>query len=227
MKTLLLATAMALPIMMLAQKREVDTGSFTEVSYGISGTLYLEQGSEDKVVVDAPDDVFDDIEIENRGGRLTIRNKRNSWGWRGGRSSIRIYVTMREIEAIGASGSGAVVGENVFKTDDLELSCSGSGSMDLEIESDDLEIKVSGSGSIQLQGNGSAAEARISGSGRIKARDLEVKVLEASISGSGSIYMTVTEEIEGRISGSGSIYYGGDPDRVQSNSSGSGKVRRL
>ena len=62
-----------------AQEREIDTGSFTELSYGISGTLYLKQGSEDKVIVDAPDDVFDDIEIENRNGRLTIRNRRNSW----------------------------------------------------------------------------------------------------------------------------------------------------
>ena len=90
-----------------------------------------------------------------------------------------------------------------------------------------MDIILSGSGSIELEGSGAEVYARISGSGKIRADDLKVEVLEASISGSGSIYMTVAEEIDASISGSGNVYYDGDPDRVHSNSSGSGKVRRM
>ena len=134
---------------------------------------------------------------------------------------------MREIERIGASGSGDVQGENVFRTDDIELAVSGSGNIEVKLDSDDVDIRISGSGNIEVEGRGNDASARISGSGRVRARDLKVRTLEASISGSGSIYMSVSDEIEGRISGSGNIYYDGNPDRVHSNSSGSGKLRRL
>ncbi|MEM9329525.1 MAG: head GIN domain-containing protein [Bacteroidota bacterium] len=227
MKNLLFLTALIAACAAPAQEREVNVGAFTELSHGIGGSLYLKQGAEDKVVVEAPRDIFDEIEFENKGGRLMIRNRRNNWNWRGGRSSIKIYVTMREIEYLGSSGSGSIESDGLLRTDDLDLRCSGSGNMVLRIDSDDLDIRISGSGNIELEGSGTYAQTRISGSGRIRARDLEVKTLEASISGSGSIYMTVQEEIEGRISGSGSIYYDGDPDRVHSNSSGSGKLRRL
>jgi len=99
--------------------------------------------------------------------------------------------------------------------------------MDLDIDSDDLETKISGSGSIVLAGDANDASARISGSGKVKAEGLSVKTFEARISGSGSCYITVEEEIEASISGSGSVYYAGDPNRVISNSSGSGKVRKM
>ena len=99
--------------------------------------------------------------------------------------------------------------------------------MELELASDDMEMRISGSGSIRLGGNAEEAEARISGSGKVKAEDLTVKVFSARISGSGSCYITATDEIEASISGSGSVYYAGDPDRVISNSSGSGKVRKM
>ncbi|MEQ9006965.1 MAG: head GIN domain-containing protein, partial [Ekhidna sp.] len=150
-----------------------------------------------------------------------------SWGngWR--RSEVTIYVTMKEIEGLSVSGSGNIESKGKLQTEDVRLSVSGSGDIDLEMESDELDIRISGSGSISLNGNAEEAEAKISGSGRVKAEDLKVQVFEASISGSGSCYITATEEVNARISGSGSVYYSGDPKRVISNSSGSGKVRKM
>ncbi len=211
-----------------AQKREVRVSDFNEVSFGIPGRLYITQGNTNSVEIDCSDDAYDRIEIEERGDKLVIRNRDRGWNWRGWRgSNIDVYVTMKDIEGITVSGSGNVVGENVFRTDDLYLSVSGSGDMDIEADAKDMEMRVSGSGSISMAGSGDDLEVKISGSGRVKAEDLEVRSLDASISGSGSIYITAEEEIYARISGSGSVYYKGDPDRVQSNSSGSGKIRRL
>lgn len=228
MRSLIFTTAFLVTTGLVAQKKEINVGDFSELTFGTAGVVYLSQGSETKVVVDADEDILDKIVFDQRGDRLVIKNRDNR-GWNRGfrRSELTIYVTMRDIEAITLSGSGPILGETRLKTEDLEVKLSGSGSMELEVDSEDLEIIISGSGSIEMEGSGRDVYARISGSGKIRADDLEVANLDASISGSGSIYMSVQDEIESSISGSGNIYYRGNPDRINSRASGSGKVRRM
>lgn len=224
--TLLLSITITLPA--FSQKRTVDVGSFSELSLGISGTVYLRQRNDEKVEIECDDDIFEEIEFEMRGDKLVIK-KDGNWNWGSGwrRSEVDIYVTMRSIEALSVSGSGLIESDEKLETEDLELSVSGSGNMELDLASDELDLRISGSGSIRLNGTAEEAEAKISGSGRIKAEDLTVKVFAARISGSGSCYITATDEIDASISGSGSVYYAGDPKRINSNSSGSGKVKRM
>lgn len=224
--TLLLTASLIVPS--FGQKRTVDVGNFSELSLGIAANLYLKQGADTKVEVECDDDIFDEIEFEVKGDRLVIK-KDGNWNWGGGwrKSEVTVYVTMNEIEELSVSGSGNIEGEGRLRTEDVQLSVSGSGDMDLEMESDELEMRISGSGSIRLNGSAEEAEARISGSGRVKAEDMTVRTFQARISGSGSCYITATDEIEANISGSGSVYYAGDPKRVISNSSGSGKVKRM
>ena len=229
MKTLITAVFLSFIISTHAQKRDINVGSFSELSLGIPANLYLRQGSNESVEIDCDDDIFEDIEFDLRGDRLVIKKEGKGWDWSRGwrKSEVDIYVTMKAINAISVSGSGNIEGEGTLKTEDLELSVSGSGNMNLDLNTDDLETRISGSGSIMLAGDANEADARISGSGKVKAEGLTVKTIEARISGSGSCYITVEEAIEASISGSGSIYYAGDPNRVISNSSGSGKVRKL
>lgn len=229
MKTLTTFLSLALLIgFASAQKRTVDVGSFTELSLGIPANLYVKQGSNEKVEIECDDDTFDEIEFDRSGDRLAIR-KEGKYNWRSGwrNSEVTIYVTMKEIEGLSVSGSGNLEGQGTFDVEDLDLAVSGSGDLEVAIEGDELEMRISGSGSIRLAGTADEAEAKISGSGKVKAEDLTVNIFDASISGSGSCYITVEDELEARISGSGSIYYGGNPNRVNSNSSGSGKVRKM
>lgn len=229
MKTLLtLLLAITVSLSAFGQKRTVDVDNFSELSLGINGTVYLKQGSSNKVEIECDDDVFEEIEFEMRGDRLVIK-KEGNWSWGSGwrRTEVDIYVTMKSIEGLSVSGSGLIESDGTLKTEDIKLSVSGSGDMELDLESDEMDLRISGSGSIRLNGTAQEAEARISGSGRVKAEDLTVKIFTARISGSGSCYITATDEIDASISGSGSVYYAGNPDRVISNSSGSGKVRKM
>lgn len=210
-----------------AQKRTVDVSSFSELSFAVPGTLYIKQGNETKVVVDCSDEIFDRLEFESRGPRLVIR-KEGRWNWRDGfrKSELDVYVTVKNLDALSLSGSGTIEGDNQIKTNDFELSVSGSGDINLDLEADYIDISVSGSGDIELTGNAEKIGARISGSGKVDASDMEAKIFKASISGSGNCYANASEEISARVSGSGNIYYSGNPERVDSNSSGSGRIRK-
>lgn len=226
-KILTLSITLFFILSLTAQRRTVDVGSFDNLSLGISATLYLTQGDNEKVEIDCDDDRFDEIEFDYSGSRMSIKNE-SKWNWNSSRKSdVTIYITMKDIERLTVSGSGDLIGKNEIRSEDLDLNVSGSGDIELDLICKSIDARISGSGSIRLNGNSEEMDAKISGSGKVKAEDMEVKVFKASISGSGTCYITASEEIIANISGSGSVYYSGNPDRVNSNSSGSGKVRKM
>ncbi|CAN0341869.1 unnamed protein product, partial [Chrysoparadoxa australica] len=65
--TLLLTTALILPS--YSQKRKVEAGNFSELSLGISATLYLKQGADNSVEIECDDDIFEEIEFDMKGDK--------------------------------------------------------------------------------------------------------------------------------------------------------------
>ena len=208
----------------IAQKQKRQVGNFDKISLGIAADLYLTQGSLTSLELEGDTDDLEDIVTEVKNDELLIRYK-NDRSWRFGRDRVTIYLTMQDIASVSLGGSGKIIGENSIEADNLSLSVSGSGRIELKIEADDLEQKISGSGSISISGEADRAEISISGSGNLEALDLEVDDCVVRISGSGRCKISVGDSLEANISGSGSVYYKGDPDRLISNVSGSGKVR--
>lgn len=136
-----------------------------------------------------------------------------------------------EVEVTGSleadvSGSGNI--ELRGKCGNYNSHVSGSGSITLSLNiSGNADFGVSGSGKIQASGTSSKVKIAVSGSGRVLAGNLETNVCDVRISGSGGAEIHVKEELDANISGSGSVGYKGDPKKINSKSSGSGKVRKM
>ena len=254
--------------LVIAQHREVrDVESFTKISFGFAGTLYLKQGSPQKVEIEGDADILKEIETEVSGDRLRIGTEDKWFNRHSNGEKITVYITVPKIEAVAVSGSGNIIGQSNIKANDLNLNVSGSGSMNLEFDatgdvnadvsgSGDLNVKgncrsfdsdvsgsgkvsvagridrtaefgISGSGKIQASGSADLVKTSISGSGKVLASDLQTNRCEVRISGSGDVEISVKNELDANISGSGSVYYKGNPNKVNANSAGSGKVRKM
>lgn len=147
---------------------------------------------------------------------------------------------------LAVSGSGSMQAE-VDATGDVHANVSGSGNIDLKGKCRNLESDVSGSGDVALsatvtetadfdlsgsgkvRANGSAqsVKATISGSGKVLASGLETAKCNIHISGSGDVEIAVKDELDAQISGSGTVTYKGNPNHVNSHSSGSGSIRKM
>lgn len=210
-------------------KETRDVGGFDFISMNISGKVYVTQGNKNEVIVEANDRDLDKIRTEVRGGRLSISTRDNgSWfRWGDGIDGrVNVYITLKELRGVSVSGSGDVISQNTIKTDDFEASISGSGDIEIELDSRTVISKITGSGNIELKGSARRARLGISGSGKYFAEELKVDDYEVSISGSGRASINTNGELDVRISGSGSVYYSGNPTGVNTNVSGSGRVRR-
>ena len=97
----------------------------------------------------------------------------------------------------------------------------------MNTDAEDVTIDISGSGTVVLEGKGDDGDIEISGSGTLYAEDFSTHTFQIEISGSGKCEVNVSQTLDADISGSGSVYYKGNPEKVRSNISGSGRVRRI
>jgi hypothetical protein len=139
-------------------------------------------------------------------------------------STIRVTLHTTHAEYFELQGSGSLTSGN-FSEAAVELYLSGSGDIVSSFNANTLKASVTGSGSISLNGEANETSMHVSGSGNIKAFNLLQSICNASISGSGDIYINVLQKLIATISGSGSVYYTGNPE-VEAHISGSGKTEK-
>lgn len=226
MKTLLsiiLLMSMTYSLSFSQHRDERDIDDFTAVSFGVAGSLVIEQGNTFSVVLEGDKDYIEDIETIKKDERLIIRHER--WiNWKN--MKVTVYITMPEISDLSVSGSGDVVNKGSINADYFDISVSGSGDVDLKnLKAETIDCSISGSGTIKLLGAARDCDLRISGSGEYRGYDFQLGMLDVTISGSGSCEAMVEESIEARVSGSGDVYYKGSPN-IDARVSGSGKVRK-
>jgi hypothetical protein len=187
------------------------------------GSLIIEQGDEESLIIEADDNIIDLIETKVIGGDLDIKFRRGFNVIPTAR--MKFYLTVIDLDRIDLSGVGDIDCDN-FETDDLEFNLSGSGTIDFVLNADTLEIDVSGLGDINLEGKVDSHKVKISGSGKYDARELESSECEVDVSGLGSATVNVSDELDINISGAGNVYYVGEPSISQS-ISGLGRIRGI
>ncbi len=142
-----------------------------------------------------------------------------------GSGSLQAEIDAAEVDAdVSGSGNMELKGKCKNFTSDI----SGSGSVSLEATiSAQADFDISGSGEVNATGSSQLVKAEITGSGKVLAANFVTDTCEVRISGSGDVEINVKTELDARITGSGTVSYKGNPLRVNSDSSGSGKVRKL
>ena len=206
-------------------KKDRSVTTFHSVDLRIAAEVFITQTPNQKLEIEASEDLSDKIIAEVREGTLIIRLD----GWHFNYKNVKVYISMAEIRELEVSGSGAIISKSAINSNDLELEISGSGKIRIDnLTVKNLEAEISGSGGITLSGKntGNNLEFDISGSGSIFAEDLSFKNIEGDISGSGKAKVNATEKLEVDISGSGRVYYKGRPI-VDADISGSGSVKKL
>ena len=208
----------------IVKEERVHT-SFDEISLELAGDVYLKQGADFKVEIEASKNLIEVIETKVKGDVLKIDTKKNKCIK--GNSDIKFYITMPEIRGISISGSGDVIAREEMDLDDLDISISGSG--DIRIDSlrvNDISTSISGSGDVRLTTLDTAnyQYISISGSGEVSAFDAPVKESDIRISGSGGCKVHAIDRLNIKISGSGDVVYKGTPSITQT-TSGSGTIR--
>ena len=122
------------------------------------------------------------------------------------------------------TGSGDIAYRG--RADSLDLKCTGSGNADMEVRANLAEVVVTGSGSASLRGGADRMDVRVTGNGKLLAGDFSVREADITLTGSGDAEVRVSGTLDARVTGSGSVLYSGNPEHLNFQGGGSGKIEK-
>ncbi|MEO0468485.1 MAG: head GIN domain-containing protein [Bacteroidota bacterium] len=204
----------------------------------VSAEVFISEGATQSVEVHAQQNIIDLLEtdVQNDIWDIDIPGCVNT------DEEIEIYITLPKLEYAKIAGSGDVVGQTSFTTDDLELDISGSGYIELDVDAQSVSTKISGSGDVVLDldtddlisritgsgkltyaGTATTHDSRSSGSGKLFAYDLITDESLIRINGSGDAEVYADQTLDVNIAGSGNVSFKGNA-ALEVNITGSGKV---
>lgn len=206
----------------VTQERNVSE-NFTEVRGSAGLEVYLTQGNENKIVVEADENLLQYITTDIESGKLHVTTSSNI-----GRSKAKkVYVTFKKLNNIEASSGADVIASSVIKSRNLSLRSSSGADLKLEIFSEDLDIKSSSGSEVEVSGKASSLNADASSGSEIDAEKLLVVNCNAEASSGAEVTINVKDRLETNVSSGGNIKYYGNPVSVNSNKSHSGSVKKM
>ena len=202
------------------QTQTTELSEFDALEINVPANIYIRQADKYSVEINTNENLIELIETDVRRGTLKINSKKciNKF------DKFDIHISVKDLEEIEMNGSGKISNTGVIKVKKLEVSLTGSGKIELNINVDKLISELTGSGEIKYQGNAEKHDAEITGSGDIKAYKLNTEDADIEISGSGSCKVKVSDNLDAEITGSGNVYYKGNLQKLDSNITGSGKI---
>lgn len=217
-------------------KKILELPEFKGIYVNSNYTVYLKQTNKQEVTVEALTEIFSVSDIKVVDGILMINIERkpesqNKSLWAKIddiklNPTMKLYVTMKNIEELQVNGGGKIIAENSLATSNIQLAVNGNGSMDIDLKGDAVKAEVTGSGNIALRGYATSLEALISGAGTINGYNCPMETAKVKVSGSGICELNVTGTIDAIVAGTGLVKHKGNTKNTQKKVYGSGSVDR-
>ena len=129
----------------IMQTRNLSDFSFIKLE--MSGTVYVQQGDQFSVTIEAAPTLIDQITTTVSERTLVIDNKNKNWS--GASSIVNVYVQLPLINGLEVAGSGAIEAQTNLTSNLLSCTMGGSGIIKLkEVAAGKISLKLEGSGKI-------------------------------------------------------------------------------
>ncbi len=204
----------------VATENRTVTEDFSEVSAQEGIDVFVTQGNDFSIEVEADENVLDLIGTDIRNGKLKIHAIENI-----GRATKRVYVTLPEVTGLYASSGADLVTRNVIRANRIALDASSGADIKASLVAEEVEADSSSGADIRLEGEAEMLRADASSGSAIKAREFSVRVCYADASSGADIDVNVSQSLIADASSGADISYTGNPT-VEKNKSYSGRVHK-
>ena len=202
-----------------SETREI-TGEFTVVSASEGLDVYVTNGDEFEITVEADENIIDLIATDIKNDRLRIHAEENI-----GRATKKVFVTLPEITGLKSSSGAHLSTENLVRTDKLEIDASSGANINIDMDVNEVDIDASSGANLSLSGDAQSVFVDASSGANINAKKLISKVCRADASSGGNVSVNVSDDLTADASSGGNISYSGEA-KVTKKKSVSGSVHK-
>lgn len=208
--------------------RERNLSGFTKIRVEDKFDVYITQGQEYKVSIEAGRDLHENIITEVLDSVLYIKNINKCNFMRNPKKpNIKAFITLPKLRYIRNGGVGDINFQNRFTTDSLDIRIGNSGDVHANIDVNYLATSTHGNGDLYLEGRVNFSTHYTNGTNYLHFEDLIIKdkiILNSYTIGDCYIHAPETGIMELEIWASGNIYYSGNPASISLKGTGKGSV---
>lgn len=224
-------------------KERTVTGDFDEIEVSQAIDAEIIKSDVEKVVISAPENIIDEVLVDNSGGELHIHYKPGIRVMNTHNVSAKIYT--KDFSKLNANSAAKITVKDKFVQDKMEVEVSSSGSVSGDLEANDFDISSNSSGSfsgkiwavdlsvdassaasIDISGKAKKADVSSSSGSSLSAKNLIAENVSAEASSGASVDISASSSIKAEASsgGSVSVYKKGNVTNVTKEESSGGSV---
>lgn len=197
-----------------------DVEEFSKISVSRGMNVYISQGTTNKVLVKADENLLKVIDTYVDHGTLKVtalKGIRNA-------TSNKVYVTVTDINYIKSTSGSNVFTEDSLRVENLEIKSTAGSNVHLTLLAENLNISAAAGSNIFLEGTAKSVSIKASSGANIKAGDLQTETCDAKVSSGANIWLKVKNGFKAKASSGGNIWYAGEPNPIEVEKSSGGNV---
>jgi hypothetical protein len=172
------------------------------------GDLYISQGAEEGVTIEAADSILPLIKVSVDDKTLLLNLKNASQHTQ---AKIIYHLTVKDLQKVSSNSTSTLYMSGPFKTNTLDVVMSGLGEANLALVVDRLNIKIDGGAKIMAKGAANTQNVILKGAGEFDGTKLLGKTAAIIANGSGLAKANVSDQLDIQASGDAIVKYCGKP----------------
>jgi len=206
---------------------ERSVSGFEYIDFNGAGEIFIEQGSEEKLVIEAEDNILPKITNKVENSVLTLGIDTKITGEQVIPTKKMVFrLTVITLSGLNINGAATLNVKQLF-AGDFEFNVNGTGNATFEdFQAEKLTVEIDGGGNVTFKGLVPEQVVVINGAGDYNAGDLQTGDTSITFNGAGKSTVWVLDDLAIEINGAGSVDYYGDPHVTQS-ITGLGNVKPL
>ncbi|MDQ0595628.1 hypothetical protein QFZ37_003997 [Chryseobacterium ginsenosidimutans] len=203
------------------KQREI-TGDFDEIEVSQAIKAEIIKSDIEKVVISAPENIIDEVLVDNSGGSLHIHYKKGIRVMNNHNVSAKIYT--KDFSKLDANSAASITIKDKFTQEKTEVEASSAASISGDLEANDMEINVgssssfsgkiwavnldleaSSAASVSISGKAKKADISLSSGSSMSAENFIAENLTAEASSGSSVEVSASSTIHAEASSGGSV----------------------
>lgn len=224
-------------------KEKTFNGDFDEIEVSQAIDAEVIKSETEKVVISAPENIINEILVDNDGGKLHIHYKKGIRVMNSHNVKAKIYT--KDFSKLTANSAASIRIKDKFTQDKLSIDISSAASVSGDLEANDfdisagssssysgkiwavdLDIEASSAASLDISGKSKNADISSSSGSSISAKDVIADNVKADASSGASIQISAVNSLNAEASSGGSVDVSkrGDLKNITKHESSGGSV---
>ncbi|HEX8330838.1 MAG TPA: head GIN domain-containing protein [Hymenobacter sp.] len=206
--------------------RTQSVSSFTRLHLSVHGTVELRQSHEEKVVIEADDNLLEYVGVTNAGRTLFVTTEDKLR--RPAYSQLHVTVYLRQLQRLDIASEGHVTcAEPLVAVEPLEIKVQSVGNTQLVVQANQLTLHCACQGHVTVAGTAEQVKINNLSEGDLDCGALAAQHLKLRNLGAGNVQLRAEQTVNIQHLGAGSVHYAGPARLLDVRHYGAGEIRHV